>query len=77
MNRKSIGGTVAGFASALAFCIWIVVAQGMSPVWIAVAMVIATASTLIELFSPRGTDDFFMATGNALICLLFGMLLGS
>jgi hypothetical protein len=35
------------------------------------------ANTLIELFAPRGTDDFFMATGNALICLLFGMLLPS
>lgn len=77
VNRKSIGGTVAGFASALVFCIWIVLAQGMSPAWIGVAIVIATASTFIELFSPRGTDDFFMATGNALICLLFGMMLGS
>ncbi|HEU4937817.1 MAG TPA: hypothetical protein VFT39_15260 [Vicinamibacterales bacterium] len=75
VNRKSIGGTVAGFASALVFCLWVVVGQGMAPAWIGVAVVIAIASTLIELFSPRGTDDFFMATGNALICLAFGMLL--
>ena len=40
-------------------------------------MIIAIANTLIELFSPRGTDDFFMATGNALICLAFGVLLPS
>jgi hypothetical protein len=75
VNRKSIGGTVAGFAGALVFCLWVVVSQGMAPAWIGVALVIAIASTLIELFSPRGTDDFFMATGNALICLAFGMLL--
>jgi hypothetical protein len=75
VNRKSIGGTVAGFAGALVFCVWVVVSQGMPTPWIGVAGVIATASTLLELFSPRGTDDFFMATGNALICLAFGMFL--
>ena len=41
---------------------------------IGLAIAIAIASTLTELFSPRGTDDFFMATGNALICLAFGTL---
>lgn len=75
VNRKSIGGTVAGFAGALVFCVWVVASQGMPVAWIGVAVVIAVASTLIELFSPRGTDDFFMATGNALICLAFGMFL--
>ena len=74
VNRKSIGGTVAGFAGALLFCLWVVISQGMPPAWIGVAVVIAIASTSLELFSPRGTDDFFMATGNALICLAFGML---
>jgi hypothetical protein len=77
VNRKSIGGTVSGFAGALVLCLWVVISQGMPPAWIAVAVIIAAANTLIELFSPRGTDDFFMATGNALICLLFGMLLPS
>ncbi len=77
VNRKSIGGTVAGFTGALIFCVWVVLAQGMPAAWIAVAVIIALSTTLIELFSPRGTDDFFMATGNALICLAFGMLLPS
>ena len=77
VNRKSIGGTVAGFAGALVFCLWIVLGQGLSAPWIGLAVVIALASTLIELFSPRGTDDFFMATANALICLAFGSLLPS
>ncbi len=75
VNRKSIGGTITGFASALVFCLWIVLSQDMPPVWVGVAVVIAMTSTLLELFSPRGTDDFFMATGNALICLAFGMML--
>ena len=75
VNRKSIGGTVSGFAGALIFCLWVVMTQGLPGVWIGVAVIIALASTLIELFAPRGTDDFFMATGNALICLAFGMLL--
>jgi hypothetical protein len=77
VNRKSIGGTVTGFAGALVFCLWIVTRQGLPAPWIGVAVIIALASTLLELFSPRGTDDFFMATGNALICLAFGMLLPS
>jgi dolichol kinase len=77
VNRKSIGGTITGFGGALVFCVWIVLSQGMPPVWVGVAVVIALTSTLLELFSPRGTDDFFMATGNALICLAFGLLLPS
>jgi hypothetical protein len=74
VNRKSIGGTVSGFAGALLFCLWIVVAQDLPTPWMALAVVIALSNTLIELFAPRGTDDFFMATGNALICLAFGTL---
>ena len=77
VNRKSIGGTISGFAAALIFCLWIVVGQGLPPAWIGLAIVIAIASTLTELFSPRGTDDFFMATANALICLAFGTMLPS
>jgi dolichol kinase len=73
VNRKSIGGTVSGFVGALVFCLWIVIGQGLPPGWIALAIVIAISNTALELFSPRGTDDFFMATGNALICLVFGM----
>ena len=37
-------------------------------------MTIAISNTLLELFSPRGTDDFTMATANALICWAFGAL---
>ena len=65
---------MSGFVGALVFCLWVVVSQGMPPAWIGLAVVIAIANTLMELFSPRGTDDFFMATANALICLAFGLL---
>ena len=41
----------------------------------ALAVIISISNTLLELFSPRGTDDFTMATANALICWAFGVLL--
>jgi hypothetical protein len=34
---------------------------------------VAVTSSLLELYSPRGTDDFTMATGNALVCWAFGL----
>ncbi len=74
VNRKSVGGTISAFAGSLVFCLWIVLAQGLGAPWVALAVVISVSNTLLELFSPRGTDDFFMATGNALICLAFGAL---
>jgi hypothetical protein len=74
VNRKSIGGTVSGFAGALMFCVGMVLAHGLSGPWIALAIVIALSNTVLELFSPRGTDDVTMATGNALICWGFGAM---
>ena len=74
VNRKSIGGTVTGLVGSLAFCVWIVMAHPLPLSWLALAVVIAVSNTLLELFSPRGTDDFTMATGNALICWAFGAL---
>ena len=71
VNRKSIGGMVTGFAGALAFCLFTV--QGLPASWIGLALVLAVSNTLFELFSPRGTDDFTMATSNALICWGFGV----
>jgi len=75
VNRKSIGGTVSGLGTAFVFCLWIVLAHGLPTPWIALAIVIALSSTALELFSPRGTDDFTMATTNALICWAFGALI--
>jgi hypothetical protein len=71
-NRKSIGGTVTGLVSGLAFAIGIVLASDLPSTFIAMAVVLACASSALELFSPRGTDDFTMATGNALIVWAFG-----
>jgi hypothetical protein len=74
VNRKSIGGTVSGFVAALVFCLWIVMRHGLPVPWVGLAIVIAASNTVLELFSPRGTDDFTMATTNALICWAFGAL---
>ena len=75
VNRKSIGGTISGFAGGLALCLWIVWANGLPPAWVGLAVAIAVCNTAVELFAPRGTDDFFMATCNAILCLLFGLML--
>jgi dolichol kinase len=72
VNRKSIEGTIACFAGSLALCLWVVLSHGLPAPWIALAVVISISNTLLELFSPRGTDDFTMATTNALICWAFG-----
>ena len=73
VNRKSIAGTVAGFTAALALGLGIVFAQGLPAPWIGLAFAIALSNTLLELYSPRGTDDFTMAIGNALVCWAFGV----
>ena len=75
VNRKSVGGTVSGFVASLALCLLVVFAHGLPAPWIALAVVIAVSNSLLELFSPRGTDDFTMATGNALICWAFGAII--
>lgn len=72
VNRKSVAGTVAGFVAALALCLWVVSLQGLGTPWVVLSVLIALSNTVLELYSPRGTDDFTMATGNALICLAFG-----
>jgi hypothetical protein len=74
LNRKSIGGTVSGLVACLGFCLWIVLGRALPAPWIGLAVVIALSNTLLELFSPRGTDDFTMATANALICWAFGVV---
>jgi len=74
VNRKSVAGTLGGFLAALALALWVVLAHHLPWPWIVLAVVLAASSTLLELFSPRGTDDFTMATGNALLCLAFGHL---
>jgi hypothetical protein len=72
VNRKSVGGTLTGFVCGLAFGLILVFTNHLSAAWVVLAIVIAVSNTLFELFSPRGTDDFTMATANALICWAFG-----
>ncbi|HET9865631.1 MAG TPA: hypothetical protein VFP37_19495 [Steroidobacteraceae bacterium] len=72
VNRKSFAGTLTGVIAGLVFSVGIVALNGLSGAYIALAVTVALASSALELFSPRGTDDFTMATGNALICWAFG-----
>ena len=72
VNRKSVGGTVTGLVGGLVFSVAIVLLNGLPAAFIALAVTVSIASSALELLSPRGTDDFTMATGNALICWAFG-----
>jgi len=74
VNRKSVAGTWACFLSSLAVCLWAVWAHQLPWPWLVLALVISISNTALELFSPRGTDDFTMATANALLCWGFGAL---
>ncbi len=72
VNRKSVAGTWACFLGSLAVCAAVVFARGLPPSWLGLALAVSLANTAMELFSPRGTDDFTMATANALLCWGFG-----
>ena len=75
VNRKSIGGTVSGFVAAIVFCVSVVLRRDLPLPWLGLAVVIAASNTILELFSPRGTDDVTMATANAMICWAFAVLM--
>jgi len=72
VNRKSVAGTVTGLVGGLIFSFGVVAANGLPASYFALAGCVAVSSSVLELLSPRGTDDFTMATGNALICWAFG-----
>ena len=72
VNKKSIAGTWACFLASLAVCLGLVFSNGLPPAWIGLAVAVSVSNTFFELFSPRGTDDFTMATANALVCWAFG-----
>jgi hypothetical protein len=74
VNKKSVEGAVAAFLGSLAVCLTVVAVHGLPAPWIGLAVVVSLSNTFLELFSPRGTDDFTMATSNALLCAGFGVL---
>lgn len=75
VNRKSVGGTVTGFVASLVLCAAVIVANDLPASWYGLALAISISNTALELFSPRGTDDFTMATSNALLCCAFGLMI--
>jgi dolichol kinase len=75
VNRKSIAGTWACFLGSLSSCLLMILFHGLPLPWLGLAVVVSISNTFFELFSPRGTDDFTMATANALLCWLFGVLI--
>jgi hypothetical protein len=74
VNRKSVAGTWACFLGSLVVCVAVVLARHLPLPWLGLAIVVSFANTVTEFLSPRGTDDFTMATTNALLCWAFGAL---
>jgi CDP-diglyceride synthetase len=72
LNRKSWEGVVAGFLCALVTLVAIVWSQQLPASWYLLAVVLAVTNPIVELLSPRGSDDFTMATFNAIVCVAFG-----
>lgn len=74
VNRKSLAGTWACFLGSLSACLLMIVIHRLPPPWFGLALIVSVSNTFFELFSPRGTDDFTMATANGLLCWAFGAL---
>jgi dolichol kinase len=72
VEEQSIAGTVTGFVGGLTLSLAVVLSAGLPASFVGLAIVISVSNTLLELYSPRGTDDFTMAVGNALWCWAFG-----
>ena len=73
VNRKSVAGTVTGLVGGIVFSVGLVLLNHLPAPFLALAIAVSVTSSLLELYSPRGTDDFTMATGNALVCWAFGL----
>lgn len=74
MNRKSWAGVISAFVCTLALNVTLVWANQLSLSWLFLGVILAFVNPVVELYSPRGTDDFTMATTNALICLGYGFI---
>jgi dolichol kinase len=71
INRKSLLGTASVFLGSLLPLLLIVFFNGLPWSWWLMCLSIAIITTIVELISPRGTDNFFIPLGNALVCLIF------
>lgn len=79
-NSKSIEGVVAMFVSTLVSCIWVIFTAKREGTiqstslygWICVSLMVATATTLAETFSPRSSDNFTIPVSAALVLAIAG-----
>ncbi|MGD1921287.1 MAG: hypothetical protein ACFCAD_21795, partial [Pleurocapsa sp.] len=69
--RISVLGTTSVFLGSLLPLIWIVAFKELSLPWWGRCLAVSIATTVVELIAPRGTDNFFIPLGNALVCLFF------
>lgn len=71
INRKSLLGTGSVFVGSLVPLLLVVFFNALPWQWWLMCFSIACMTTLVELVAPRGTDNFCIPLGNALVCLFF------
>jgi dolichol kinase len=71
INRKSLLGSACVFLGSLLPLLFIVSCNGLPWEWLLMCLSIALMTTIVELVSPRGTDNFFIPLGNTLVCIGF------
>jgi len=75
VNRKSLSGTFFGLAFGIITALIIVFISAVPSSWFILAILVAFLSTITELYAPRPSDDFFLVIVNALVCLIFGIII--
>lgn len=71
INRKSMLGTASVFFGSLIPLMTIVYLNNLAWPWLLLCLSISLTTTVVELVAPRGTDNFCIPLGNALVCLFF------
>ncbi len=75
INRKSTTGTIAVFLGSFVSLVWVTYVFHLSLNYYFLALLVSTATTIVELKSPRSTDSFFIPAVNTLICLAWYLFL--
>lgn len=71
INRKSLLGTSSVFVGSLVPLLLVIIFNALPWQWWLMCLSIASVTTVVELIAPRGTDNFCIPIGNALVCLFF------
>lgn len=74
INKKSWVGTLAIFLGSAASLLILLGFHEVADKWYGLIAVVTLSSTVVELLSPRSTDNFFVPATNSIICVIFAHL---